>query len=75
MKLPEYLIADNSQLQDDIFVLHTVYPRFIINITTDEIEWFDEFTQQEAKENADIIENVIAGAYDFFEAEIKNYEN
>ncbi len=75
MKLPKYLIADNAALQDDIFVLHTEYPRFIININTDEVEWFDEFTRQEAEENADIIENVIAGAYDFFDSEMKNYED
>lgn len=75
MKLPQYLIADHSELQDDIFVLHTGYPRFIINIATDEIEWFDIFSEQEAKENADVIEKVITGAYDFFEKEMKNYEN
>jgi hypothetical protein len=75
MKLPQYLIADHSELQDDIFVLHTAYPRFIINIATDEIEWFDNFSEQEAKENADVIEKVITGAYDFFEKEMKNYEN
>ena len=75
MKLPKFLIADHSALQEDIFVLHTEYPRFLINISTDEIEWFDEFNQKEVKENADMIENVISSAYDFFESEIKNYED
>ena len=75
MKLPKFLIADHSALQDDIFVLHTEYPRFLINISTDEIEWFDEFNQKEVKENADMIESVISSAYDFFESEIKNYED
>jgi len=75
MKLPKYLIADHSALQDDIFVLHTEYPRFIINMSTDEVEWFDVFTEQEAKENADIIEGLISGAYDFFDSEMKNYED
>ena len=75
MKLPKFLMADHSTLQDDIFVLHTEYPRFLINISTDEIEWFDEFNQKEVKENADMIEKVISSAYDFFESEIKNYED
>ncbi len=74
MKLPEYLIADNSELQDDIFVLHTGFPRFIINIATDDIEWLDKFTEQDAKENADVIEAVVKGAYDFFDEEMKRYE-
>jgi len=73
MNLPKYLIADYSGLQDDIFVLHTEFPRFIININTDEIEWLDEFSQQDAKENADIIEQSVAGAYDFFDKEMEKY--
>jgi len=75
MNLPEYLIADHSALQDDIFVLHTQFPRFLLNVHTDEIEWLDEFSQQDAKENADVIEQAVAGAYDFFEKEMENYED
>lgn len=75
MKLPEYLIADNSELQDDIFVLHTGFPRFLINMVTDEIEWLDQFSEQDAKDNADTIETAVKGAYDFFDAEMKHYES
>jgi len=74
MKLPVYLIADNSAHEDDIFVIHTEFPRFILNLNTDEIEWLDQFSEQEAKENADIIEESIKNAYDFFDSEMKNYE-
>ncbi len=74
MKLPVYLIADNSSLEDDIFVIHTEFPRFILNVSTDEIEWLDQFTEQEAKENADTIEESVKKAYDFFDEEMKNYE-
>ncbi len=75
MKLPEFLIADNSSLQDDIFVIHTVFPRFILNVTTDEIEWLDDFNELEAEEHADFIEQTVKAAYDFFENEMKNYES
>jgi len=74
MKLPKYLIADNAQLVDDIFVLHTEFPRFLININTDEIEWLDEFSQEDAEQNAQIIEESVAAAFDFFDAEMKNYD-
>jgi len=74
MTLPKYLIADNSQLDDDIFVLHTEFPRFLVNLNTDEIEWFDSFSKQDAQENAELIEQVVTGAYDFFDREMKNYE-
>lgn len=74
MNLPKFLIADNAALEDDIFVLHTEFPRFLINLTTDEIEWFDEFSKQEAEDNADLIEQSVQSAYEFFDNEIKNYE-
>ena len=74
MKLPKYLIADNADFEDDIFVVHTDFPRFIINLHTDEIEWLDAFSEQDAKDNADIIEQSVSGAYDFFDKEMEAYE-
>ncbi len=74
MKLPVYLIADNSSLEDDVFVVHTEFPRFILNVSTDEIEWLDTISEQEAKENADAIEEAVKNAYEFFDEEMKNYE-
>ena len=32
MNLPKFLLADNSQFPEDIFVLHTEFPRFMINL-------------------------------------------
>ncbi len=75
MKLPKYLIADNAQLEDDIFVLHTEFPRFLINIHTDEIEWLDEFSQEDVKQNAQIIEECVQGAFAFFDEEMKHYDS
>jgi len=43
-------------------------------LTTDEIEWFDEFSKQEAEDNADLIEQSVQSAYEFFDNEMKNYE-
>jgi len=42
MELPKYLLADNSNHPEDIFVLHTEYPRFLINLKDDSIEWFED---------------------------------
>jgi len=74
MTIPKYLIADSAMLEDDIFVLHTEFPRFLININTDEIEWLDEFSKEEAKDNEKIIEEAVAGSFDFFDEEMKKYE-
>ena len=50
MEVPKFLIADSSTLQDEIFVLHTEYPRFLLNVSNDEILWLEEFGKEDQKE-------------------------
>jgi hypothetical protein len=42
MKLPKFLLADNSEFPEDLFVVHTEYPRFILNVEEEEVEWLDD---------------------------------
>ena len=42
MKLPKFLLADNSDFPEDLFVVHTEYPRFILNVEEEEVEWLDD---------------------------------
>ena len=49
MELPKFLIADNSSLQNVIFIIYTEYPRFIINITNDEVHWLEDFEKKDKK--------------------------
>ena len=44
MEVPKFLIADNSSLEDEIFVLHTAYPRFLLNVSNDDVLWLEEFS-------------------------------
>ena len=46
MELPKFLIADNSAFEDALFVVHTEYPRFILNVSNDEVHWFEEFDKE-----------------------------
>jgi len=50
MDLPKFLIADNSELKEAIFVLHTQYPRFLLNVANDEIHWMEEFEKEDKAE-------------------------
>ncbi len=75
MTIPKFLIGDNSEYQDAIFVIHTEFPRFIIDLTNDEVEWLEEFESQDENELATETENAIKGATDFYDAEIAKYEN
>jgi hypothetical protein len=75
MTVPKFLIGDNSEHQDAIFVVHTEFPRFVIDLTKDEIEWMEEFDSQDENELATETENAIKEATDFYDAEIATYED
>ncbi|MXP05142.1 MULTISPECIES: hypothetical protein [Apibacter] len=74
MKLPKFLMADNSDFPEDLFVVHTEYPRFILNVEEEEVEWFDDLEGEE-EEVANEVNSLIQQAFDFCDAEIEKYED
>lgn len=75
MELPKYILGDNTDYPNAIFVIHTEFPRFIINLENDEVEWFEEFDQHDQKELEVETENVIKEASEFYDREIERYDN
>lgn len=74
MNLPKFLLADNSQHPEDIFVLHTEYPRFLINLKDDEVEWFEDLSDENEQELANALETLIEEAGKFYDAEMEGLE-
>jgi len=74
MDVPKFLIADNYSLQEEIFVLHTEYPRFLLNVANDDILWLEEFAQEDKKELEQITQDLIDAALNFFDEEIEKME-
>ena len=74
MEVPKFLIADNSSLQEEIFVLHTVYPRFLLNVSNDDILWLEEFSQEDQNELEKVTQELIEEALAFFDHEIEAME-
>ncbi len=74
MNLPKFLLADNSGYPEDIFVLHTEYPRFLINLKDDEIEWLEDLTGENEQELANEMERLIEEASFFYDEEMKRYD-
>ena len=74
MEIPKYLMGDNSDYPDSLFVIHTDFPRFIIDLTTDEVEWLEEFDQHDQKELETETENYIREATEFYDREIARYD-
>jgi hypothetical protein len=74
MEVPKFLIADNSSLEDEIFVLHTVYPRFLLNVSNDDVLWLEEFSQEDQNELEKVTQALIEEALVFFDREIEAME-
>lgn len=74
MNLPKFLLGDNTDCLNDIFVIHTEFPRFIINLADDEIEWLEDFqgADQEALEGE--VASLIEQASEFYDREMERYE-
>lgn len=74
MALPKFILGDNSDFPNAIYVIHTEFPRFIINLENDELEWFEEFDAEDQKELESETENAINMATQFYDNEIAGYE-
>ena len=75
MELPKFLLGDNTDTPDAIYVIHTEFPRFIINLVDDQIEWFEEFDSEDLKELEEEMARCIDQASDFYDREMTHYEN
>ena len=75
MELPKYILGDNTDLPNAIFVIHTQFPRFIINFEDDEVEWFEDFDQHDEKELEMETENLIIEATAFYDREVARYDD
>lgn len=74
MSLPKFILGDNSDYPNAIYVIHTEFPRFIMNLEDDEIEWFEDFDDEDEKELLAETENMIKLATEFYDNEILKYE-
>ena len=75
MTLPKFILGDNSEFPEAIFVIHTEFPRFVINLENDELEWLEDFDQQDEKELQSEAQNAIQQATSFYDLEVAKYEN
>ena len=44
MDLPKFILGDNTDFPESIFIVHTEYPRFILNLENDSIKWLESFS-------------------------------
>lgn len=75
MNLPRFILGDHSDYPEDIFIVHTVYPKFIINLKDDEIEFLEPIAKEDKSELEEEMIKLIKEATDFYDAEMKKYES
>jgi len=74
MELPKFLLGDNTDYTDAIFVIHTEFPRFVINLVDDEIEWFEDFDGEDQDELETQVAVLIEEATAFYDREMERYK-
>lgn len=74
MEFPKFLLGDNTDFPEATFVVHTEFPRFIINLVNDEVEWLEDFDNHDQKELETEAETLIQAAVDFYDREIARYD-
>lgn len=74
MELPKFLLADNTDFPDDLYVIHMEFPRFIINTNDESVEILDDIEDEEQAELAAELENLIVEAMEFFDREMDRYD-
>ena len=74
MELPKFLLGDNTDFPEDIFIIHLDYPRFIINLKDDEVEFLEEAEDLDEAELNQEMESLIEQATAFYDREISLYD-
>ncbi len=74
MKLPKFLLADNSEMPEDLFVVHTEYPRFILNVEEEEVEWMDDLDGEDEETMANEATKVVEMAFTWCDEELAKYD-
>lgn len=74
MQLPKFVLADNSEFPEDIFVIHLDFPRFIINLKDDEVEFLEDIEGEDEAELEAEMEHLITLAGEYYDKEMEAYE-
>ena len=74
MNIPKFLLGDHSEFPDAIYVIHTEFPRFIINLVDDSIAWQEDLKQLDAQDLEEETVNLIKEASQFYDEQVAFYE-
>ena len=73
MELPKFVLADNTDTPEDIFIVHLEFPRFIVNLNSEEIEFLETIEEGDEEEVESVMESLLEQAGAFYEREMERY--
>ena len=74
MAIPKFLVGDNTDHPENVFIIHTEYPRFVIDLDSDEVEWLDDIDGEDETELTDEMSKLLDEANTFYIREVERYE-
>ena len=74
MELPKFMLGDNTDFPQAIFVVHTEYPRFVLDLANDELQWLEDISGEDQKELSLQAEQLIVEAGEFYDREVSRYQ-
>ena len=74
MELPKFILGDNTDHPDAIYIVHTEYPRFIINLENDAVAWFEDFSLEDEADLETETTSLIQQAAEFYDREVARYD-
>ncbi|GAK93193.1 hypothetical protein JCM19298_1912 [Nonlabens ulvanivorans] len=74
MAFPRFLMGDNAHHPEDIFVVHLDYPRFVINLKDDTLEFLEDIEKKDKEELEDETKNLIEEASRFYDEQCALYD-
>jgi hypothetical protein len=74
MQVPKFLLGDHADFSDSIFVIHTEYPMFIINLVDDQIHWLENIHGENEEELSVEMANLIEEAGIFYDKQIESFK-
>ena len=73
MNLPKFLLGDNTDFPEDVFIVHLDFPRFVLNVANGEVEWLEEFSLGDQEELQSEGHKFIEEAMAYYERELERY--
>ena len=68
------MLGDNRDFPQAFFVVHTEYPRFVLDLANDELEWLEDISGEDQKELSLQAEQLILEAGEFYDREVSRYQ-